>query len=82
MKVREYRDKTGMLRQQIIFDNDEEANTFYIETLHKIMRNPKYYLENLNKCIEFQVPWLSYSGKKECKLKKREFAQTHPKMGK
>jgi len=79
MKSREYVDKTGQKRFQILFDNDQEANTFYVDSLHRILSDSRYYLDHLDECIEFQVPWVNYSGKKGCANRKRVYATSHPK---
>jgi hypothetical protein len=82
MKHRTYHDNTGEERVQIIFDSIEEAEKFYNDSLHRILQNPKFYLEHLEEMVEFQVPWLSYSGKEFCHRKRRFYAITHPKTEK
>jgi len=78
MKNREYMDKTGTKRFEITFDNQTEANTFYTDMLHRLLRNPRYYLDHLEECIEFQVSWINYEAKDKCEIKKRRYATSKP----
>ena len=78
MKVREYVDKTGTKRFHIVFENKKEADTFYRDSLHRILQDTRYYLDHLDEVIEFQVSWINYGGKDGCMKNKRRFAVSKP----
>jgi hypothetical protein len=64
---------------KIVFDSVEEEAAAYDQMLQDVIDQPRYFLDNLDKIMEFKVSWLHYSGREYCKKTGRNYATSHPK---
>jgi hypothetical protein len=49
--------------------NKEEEREYYEAVLYKVMINPRYYLDNLERFDSFRVSFINYSTKRRIKPK-------------
>lgn len=62
----------------IVFEDIHQAAQAYNDMLKVLYSNPRYFLDNIEHIKEFQVPWLNYSSKENCRSNKRYYAISHP----
>lgn len=48
-----------------MFMPDSEERCYYEEVLNRIIKNPRYYLNNLDRLHTFRVSFINYSYKKK-----------------
>jgi hypothetical protein len=60
MKVRPYYEKiTGERREEFLLSRSEQESA-YNDCLQRVLDNPRYYLDNLERLDEFKVNWKNY----------------------